>query len=162
MNFLPNGKIMFNDIFELDYHLFMEMGFSINKDDYLYDQETGAIITFSDKQVKASVDPKHIVYAGKNDIVFSPTDNYTFVNRLFGYFLDKISNDPESDIKYIAHAIEDNAERDKQRLMIRTVDGDYFTEYYWTQHLMYIEAIFILGHNFNVDLSNFDVARFTK
>ena len=46
--------------------------------------------------------------------------------------------------------------------MIRTADGDYFTEYYWTQHLMYIEAIFILGRNFDVDLSNFDVARFTK
>ena len=51
MNYLPNGKVFFNDIYDLFYDLFMEIGLSIGKDQYLYDQETNIPIMIKDKYI---------------------------------------------------------------------------------------------------------------
>lgn len=158
MKFLNNGKVMFDDVYELNYHLFMEMGLSINNNGYLYDQDNGTTLMFKDKYIKATTIPVEI-YAGKTDIVFNPAENFTLMNTLFCYYLDKYTSDEElsSEIKYIAHFIEDNPEKTMQRIAIRTANGDIFTSYYYNLYLGFIEAIFILSNNFSVDLSNFDI-----
>ena len=161
MIFLPNGKIRFDNIYELYYNLFMEIGLGINDQQYLYDQDTQTCIMFKDKYIKATVQPVPI-YAGKNDIIFDPSENFQLMSNLFGYFLDKFSSDEDNEIKYIAHSIEDNDDKSKQRIVIRTSIGDIKTDYYYCLYLGFIEAIFILNQNINPDLSNFDINRFIK
>ena len=157
MNFLPNGKVSFNDIYELYYHLFTEIGLSISPNQYLYDQDTGIELRFKDKYIKATVHPIPI-YSGKNDIIFDPSKNYNLMVSLLGYYIDKESNNTEQsdNIGFIAQYIEETPGREKQRVVIKTKRGEIKSQFYFNIYLGYIEIIFILSGNFLPDLSNFD------
>lgn len=157
-----NGKMFFNDQGEMYYELFLEIGLSVNMDQYIYDQDTGIILKFKDKQIKMGFNNN--VYAGNNDIVFDPSTNYNLMVTLFGYYIEKeAAND--NDIGYIAQFTEEEAgkvfvpkgERFKQRVVIRTKNGDIYTSYFYNLYLAYIEAIFIISGSTNYDLSNFDI-----
>ena len=157
-----NGKMFFNDSIEMYYNLFLEIGLSINNEQYIYDQDTGIVLTYKDKRIKYSFN--NIVYGGSNDIVFDPSTNYDLIVKLFGYYIEKENQD--NDIGYIAHFTEPEEtgkvfvaenERFRQRLVIKTKSGDIATQYYYNLYLSYIEAIFIISGNTEYDLSNFDV-----
>ena len=151
-----NGKIMFDDMYELYYHLFLEIGLSINGNDYLYDQDTEILLMYKDKYIKATTFPVPI-YAGRNDIVFDPSQNYNLMVSILGYYIDKESNSDSGDnIGFIAQYIEDN-DIEMQRVVVKTKNGDYASQFYHNVFLGYIEVIFLLAHSFNVDLSNFDL-----
>lgn len=155
MNFLPNGKMQFDDMYEMYFQLFTEIGLGINPQQYLFDQDTGIVIRFKDKYIKATINPGEVIYSGKTDIVFEPAKNYQLMVSLFGYYMDKEINSGESNIHYIAQFIEDDKTREKQRVVVRTATGDITSEFYRNIYLGYIEIIFNLsGHN--IDLSNFD------
>lgn len=151
-----NGKIMFDDMYELYYHLFLEIGLSINGNNYLYDQDTEIPLMYKDKYIKATTFPVPI-YAGRNDIVFDPSQNYNLMVSILGYYIDKESNSDSGDnIGFIAQYIEDN-DIEMQRVVVKTKNGDYASQFYHNIFLGYIEIIFLLAHSFNVDLSNFDL-----
>ena len=134
-----NGKIMFDDMYELYYHLFLEIGLSINGNNYLYDQDTEIPLMYKDKYIKATTFPVPI-YAGRNDIVFDPSQNYNLMVSILGYYIDKESNSDSGDnIGFIAQYIEDN-DIEMQRVVVKTKSGDYFSQFYH-----------------NIDLSNFDL-----
>ena len=103
-------------------------------------------------------------YPGKNDIVFDPSTNYNLIVVLFGYYIDKEQANG-NDIGYIADFKEEEnkrafipkGERFKQRLVIRTKKGDITTDYFYNLYLAYIQAIFIISGDDNLDLSNFDI-----
>lgn len=157
MNFTPQGKVMFQDIYEMYYHLFTEIGLGINSDQYLYDQDNGTVLRYKDKYLKATVQPVEI-YAGKTDMIFDPVKNYNLIVSILGYYLDKEANNPEGDnIGFIAQFIEDDSTREKQRVVVKTRRGDYISSFYYNIYLAYIEVIFLLSDNFVVDLSNFDI-----
>ena len=159
MYFNPNnGKMMFENIFEMYYNLFNEIGLSINDQNYLYDQDTGLVLKYKDKFIKATVNPTPI-YAGRNDVIFDPAKNYNLMTSIFGYYIDKESHNPECNFKFVAQYIDDNDARDKQRFVVRTKKTDIFSEFYYNVYLAYIEMIFILS-GYNVDLSNFDMIDF--
>ena len=44
MIILPNGRVQFNDKYEMNFNLFAEMGLGLNHEGYLYDQDTNALI----------------------------------------------------------------------------------------------------------------------
>ena len=145
-----NGKMMYDDIFELYYNLFAEIGLGINSNQYLYDQDTMIELKYKDKYIKATVRPIEL-YSGMNDIVFDHT-NYHLMATLFGYYLDKNSGR----IPYISHYFEEDSSKEKTRLIVKTGNGDIITQFYYTSCLPYIEALFSLSDN-QVDLSNFDI-----
>ena len=157
-----NGKMMFDDLREMYYDLFLEIGLSINNDQYIYDQDTGIVLKYKDKYMKMSFNSD--VYAGRNDMVFDPVTNYNLIVTLLGYYLEKEAADG-NDIGYIADFKEEEfkrgfyakGERFRQRVVIRTKTGDLFTNYYYNLYLAYIEAIFIVSGSTNYDLSNFDI-----
>lgn len=162
MNFLANGKIVFNDIYEMFYHLFTEIGLSINGNQYLYDQDTGIELKYKDKYIKATVQPIPI-YAGRNDIVFDPIKNYNLMVSILGYYIDKESQNPNGDnIGFIAQYIEEipngssDPDKRRQRVVLKTNKGEIRSQFYNNIYLGYIEIIFILSDNFIPDLSNFD------
>lgn len=158
MQYLPDGRVTFNDIFEMNYDLFMEMGLGLDADKHLYDQDTMNPIMFKDKYIKAAIDPSPI-YAGRNDILFDPANNYTLMNRLFGLYLDKAQNTDDGDILggYIAHYVDDNEERDKQCVGVKTHGrGVISSEYYYNVYLAYIDCIFRIAGYIPV-LTQFDI-----
>lgn len=156
MIFLPNGKVMFDDIYEMYYHLFSEIGLAINANQYLYDQDTMIELRYKNYFIKATVQPVEI-YSGKSDILFNPSSNYDMMVYLFGYYISKESNSEDGDrIRFISQYLEDTENREKQRLVVKTANGEFASQFYTNVYLAYIECIFLLSNSFAVDLSNFD------
>lgn len=159
MIYLPNGMQSFENLGDLYYDLFMEIGVSVRASDhYLYDQETDLPIKFREKYIKASIDGSP-VYAGINDIAFEPAHNYALMSTLFGFYLDKCQNSEDGDILggYIANYIDDDETKEKQRVAVKTMNrGEISSKYYYNIYLAYIDCIFAIA-GYNVDLSQFDI-----
>lgn len=155
MIFLNNGKVQFDDFFELTYNLFSEMGISLNNENYIYDQDTCQPIKFKEKYIKASFTPQPI-YPGRNDIIFEPNKNYNLMVSLFGWFMDKYLHSEDCKINYVAHFVDETPEK-QQRVVLRTTQGDISTMFYSHLYLSYIETIFLLTDSINPDLHNFDI-----
>lgn len=157
-----NGKMLFSNINEMYYSLFAEIGLSVNHDNYIYDQDSGIVLKYKDQYIKMNFNGD--TYPGKNDIVFDPSTNYNLIVVLFGYYIDKEQANG-NDIEYIADFKEEEnkrafipkGERFKQRLVVRTKKGDITTDYFYNLYLAYIQAIFIISGDDNLDLSNFDI-----
>lgn len=160
MNYLANGKMCFDNVYEMYYNLFIEIGLAINYNQYLYDKDTGIELRFKDKYIKATIQPVEI-YAGRNDIIFDPLNNYNLMITLLGYFIDKVNSDEESQhIEFIAHYTEELKEYEMQRVVIKTTSGDIYSNYYKNVNFGYIECIFILSGNTNYDLRNLDQVQY--
>lgn len=158
MFYRPDGVGYFNTMPELLYDMFIEMGLSVRRDQYLYDQDTGNILLDGEKYIKASIDGNP-VYPGRNDVVFDPTVNYNLTVRLFCYYLDKVQQSEDGDLLqgYIAHYTDDSPDREKQRVVVKTQGrGEICSNYYWNLYLGYLDCVFTIA-GYKVDLSNFDV-----
>ena len=158
MQFLSNGMRVYDTISEMYYDLFMEIGLGIDKNQYLYDQDTMSPIVFGEKYIKASINNEPL-YPGRNDIVFAPAENYALISTLFGYYLDKAQNSEDGDLigGLIAYFIDDNEDCTKQRVVVKSNSrGDISSAYYYNIYLAYIDCIFKIAE-INADLSNFDV-----
>ena len=159
MKVLDNGRVQFDDVYDLHYNLFLEVGLAINEQQYLYDQDTGLPIRYKDKFLKATVTPGEIVYAGRDDMVFNPSENFNLGSTLFGFFLDKFKEE-HPEIEYLAHYIEDETkERIRQRVVTQFKDRVIYSQFYNCLYLAFLESIFDINGNFLADLSNFDVVR---
>lgn len=155
MNFLANGKVQFDDQYEMCYNLFNAIGIGVaNGTNYLYDQDTGITLNYKGKAIKAAIVPQPI-YAGKTDVVFNPVMNHNIMTTLFGYYIDKEA-DSTNQIGFLSQYVEDNEARDKQRLVVRTVNGDVYSNFYTDLYLAFVECIFTLSGDYNVDLTNLD------
>ena len=153
-----NGKIIFNDKPEMIYNLISEMELFINREGYLCEQESGNELLYNDKHIKPAITTAE-VYAGKNDVLLLPWDNYNLTTRIFSYYLQKLEN--EGSIHVFANFIDDlkideNSKINKQRVVVRTNTGDIYSDYFYKTYLAYLQMIFILSGTYNVDLSNFD------
>lgn len=153
----PQGKIAFNTIAERDYNLFMIIGLGINKEQYLYDQDTGTILNYRGKYIKATI-TEMPVYAGRNDIVFDPSRNYNMMATLLGYYIDKESTSEDGDIiGFISQGVEDTKDKEFHRLFIQTkYKGRIESDWFHCGYLGFIDCIFKLDGQ-NVDLHNFDI-----
>lgn len=154
MYFNQNGETCFNDLPEMYYNLYNEIGLAINGNHYLYDTDTGVVLRFQDKYIKTSNKPYEIVYPGRNDIVFEPMKNYSLMASLFGYFIDKEFVDTPD--LFVAQFIEDNKDYDKQRVVVRTKNGDIASPFYNNVYLGFCYCIFIIS-GYKVNLDEFDI-----
>ena len=163
MNYLPNGQITFINFSDMYYDLFMELGLGIDANSYLYDQDTDMPILFKEKYIKANITGAPL-YQGRNDIIFDPPKNYSLMDKLFGFYLDKCKNSDDGDILrgYIAHYIEDDPTKTKQRVVVKTVPveqggrGLIESEFYFNVYLAFIDCIFRIA-GYNPNLQNFDI-----
>ena len=154
----PDGTIGFNTFNEMQYDLFSEIGLGINRQSYVYDQDTLEVLRIKDKYIKASVQGEPI-YTGKNEVPFDPSKNYSLINYLFSYYLNKAQNSEDGDMigGYIAHFIDDNETKDKQRVVVRSAErGDISSDYYFNIYLAYFDCIFRIA-GYVPNLHNFDI-----
>lgn len=158
MQYLVDGSVTFESMPELFYDLFMEMGLGINGDQHLYDQESMCPILFKEKYIKATITGTPI-YAGRNDILFDPANNYSLMSHIFGFYLDKCQTSDDGDLLcgYLAHYIEDNPEKDKQRVAVKTQGrGIIESDFYYNIYLAYIDCIFRIA-GYRPVLTQFDI-----
>ena len=160
-----NGKSMFDTKGELYYHLLLEMGLGLDRNNHIYDQTSGDTLSWKDKYIKCATNDQPI-YAGKDEVIFSIDENFQLFMNVFAHFLENLSNDEDSDIVVVAHYTEFDELQNKSRLMVKydRKDGSVIgavmgTSYYSDTWLCYIEAIFLLNGNNGFDLSNFDQER---
>lgn len=159
MIFLPNGRMQYSDYWELQFNLLNELEFGVNRENYLYDQTTNSLIMYNDKYIKVQTS-EIPVYAGKTDVMFVPSENFNLVSRLFGYFIQRLESDEDSELKIFASFIDelranDGEKLNKQRIIVRTNRGDICSDFFYRTYLAYLHMMFILTNN-EVDLSNFD------
>ena len=154
----PDGIIYYDNMPDLLYDLFNEIGLSIDEMHYLYDSDTTKMVVFKDKYIKASLNGEPI-YCGRNEVAFDPAKNYALISTLFCYYLDKCQNTDDGDILqgYISHFIDDNPERDMQRVAVKTIGrGEISSDYFYNIYLAYFDCIFKIA-GYNVNLHNFDI-----
>ena len=157
--FVPlTPPLIFADIYSMYYELFGCIGLSLNRDQYLFDQDTGVVLKYKDKYIKATTVPAEI-YAGRTDVLFEPDKNYNLVVVLLGYYIDKEVS-MGNDIGFIAQYVEDDISREKQRVVVKTrMYGDVVSKFYYNIYLGYIECIFKLSGYDIIELDKFDIPR---
>ena len=159
------GKTMFSTKGELYYHILVEMGLGINKDQHVYDQLTGDLLSWRDRYIKCSIDDQPI-YAGKDEVIFSIDENFQLFMNMYSHFLDTLLRDEDSNIAVVAHYVDYDETSDKNRVCVKynSKDGQLvgemlYTSYYMDPWLCYIESVFLLNGNGGFDFSNFDHIR---
>jgi len=160
MQIIPNqqGQLVtiYDNINEAFYNLFLEIGLFINQNGYLQDQDTGIVIRFKDKFIKASLNENVPVYTGKTDIAFEPAHNFTLMQNLMGYYIDKREAGDEP-IHYGSQGIYDVKDTMEHQVFVKTTDGlVYESLLYHNTYLAFMDCVFRLGGN-NVDLHNLDI-----
>lgn len=158
MTFNNLGEMVFDDVYELYYNLFNAIGLSINVEGRLYDQDSIQELLYNNHFIKATT-YNAPVYAGKNDVIFDPYKNYNIMVMLFGYWLDKETQFNGMNIGYLSQYIEDNKDPDdpKQRFVLKTVNGEYASKWYYNLWLGYAEIIIAISDNVALDLSKLDI-----
>ena len=160
MNYLPDGSIKFTDLNDLIINYLSEMGLAVDANQYLYDQETGIILQYKERNIKVSINGIP-AYAGQTDIVFDPFHNYGIVNTLFGLYIDRCQDTDDGDILhgYISHGVEDipTREHDRQRVVVKTMGrGEIASNYYRSIFLAFADCTFRVG-GYITNLQEFDV-----
>lgn len=142
----------------MHYALFNIIGLSINRDSYLYDNDTGTVLQYKGKYIKATTADIPI-YAGKNDIVFDPPCSYHMMVVLLGYYINKRDNsEDEHPLGFISQGIIDTADKSQHQLFVDTsTRGRIISDWFNNGYLTYIDMIFKLDEQDFVDLHNFDI-----
>lgn len=85
---------------DLHFRVLNAIGISI-KDNFLVDQDTGQRLSFEGKPLVYSYDINRPVFDTEDTAKLDLINNIKMANNLFGYYINKIKADPDSDIKEI-------------------------------------------------------------
>lgn len=84
---------MTNKDLEINNLIMQEIGLEVDNCNRIIDQDTGAALAFKGMAVIAPG-----TYGGRNCIEFDPHNNKKMMSNLFGYFLDKHSEESDVDV----------------------------------------------------------------
>lgn len=132
--------------------LIRNLGLDITEQNVVIDQDFNNIILYQGKKIKYTYTGK-ILSLDNNDIYFDPIENDELMKFLFNYFLYKISI---LDNKYFSAYY--NVINDIQQ-MATELKGDYTiirSDYYYRESLRYIDLIFKIEGDDNVNLHIYD------
>lgn len=141
-----------NTINDLEYKLMIEMGFSVDQDHRLLDQDFGTFVFFNGRYIKAKlngVEP----FINKHTVYFDPVGNVKFMRQLFQYYMAKIQR---VDNRYFSvfYPIF-NQKNGSGCIEVKNENECYKSEYYYNESLRYIDIIFRISGEI-LDLSKFD------
>lgn len=135
---------------EINTLIMREMGLEVGPGHHIYDQDTGMEIKINGMNVMA---PGY--YGGHQSIEFDPHNNRKLMGHLFGYFLEKYSDETDEDI--IAYYSVDNG--NNGRVECRTSNNELITsKQYLRDSLKYTDIIMQLNGETNTDeLKKYDI-----
>lgn len=138
---------------EINNMIMREIGLEVSHDKRIIDQDTGANISFKGMDVVAPG-----AYCGRNAIEFDPYNNNKMMNLLFGYFLDKHSE--ESDVSVTTYYNVNSSDKDKAAIECRMSDMSKIrSKDYTRDSLKCTDIILQLNGNENPDLTKYDVPK---
>ena len=156
MKLTPDGKTIFDDVFELNYYVLCAIDFQLTPDGKILDNNTNEILSFSGMIIKGSVNPNQINYAGQGEIELNLLDNVRMATVLFGRDLQRKINEGMPFVSQFTEEMIDDTDIKYSKL---TVKHDTFnatsTEFYHNKCLKFLSMIFILEGD-DVELRNFD------
>lgn len=165
MELTKDGRNRFSSEGELYYHLIIEMGLAIDRNQHVYDEDTGSILMWKDKYIKCSVDDKPL-YASKDEAIFSLNESLKLMLNVFSYYVTKISSSEDINMVIIAHYTDIDKDKNKTRLFVKydakdgSVVGQILTsEWFSDPWLAYADMIFKLNGTFTFDLTGLDRER---
>ncbi len=156
MKTTPEGKTLFDDVYELTYYVLEELEYRLLPDGRILDYAKNEILAFNGLIIKASVSPNKINYAGQGEIVFDLLNNVRLTTVLFGRFLQKKINEG---MPYVSHYPEEMIDETEIKYNRLVVKHDTYTHtvsmFYHNKCLKFIDMIFLLDGE-SVELGNFD------
>lgn len=156
MKILPDGKTIFDDVFELTYYVLCALDFQLTPDGKILDNNTNEILSFNGMIIKGSVNPNQINYAGQGEIELNLLDNVRMVTVIFGRYLQRKINEG---MPFVSQFTDEKVDDTDIKYSKLTVKHDTFnstsTEYYHNKCLKFLSMIFILEGD-NIELRNFD------
>ena len=156
MTIKPDETMIFDDIFELNYEILMNMEMEILPDGSIHDPEKNVILSMNNNIIKVSIKPNEIHYPGQNEISFDILENIRLTTLIFGLYLQKKIDNSMPFISYYQEERENNDIKYTSLIVKQTSENFATTNYYHNKCLKFIEMIFLLEDQ-KVDLSNFDV-----
>lgn len=163
MKILPDGSIQYEDEFELNYELLVAIGFSVDENGYVYNDNS--IVEMDGNRLKACISINKPVYAGQAEVLFEPLRNIQMMNYLFSFYIKEKMNEgyelysyyQEEELRPAERPIEEDDMDKYTCLTIQHRPGKVTsTEYFRNKCLKFIQMIFIIEGD-QVNLSNFDV-----
>ena len=162
MRVVPNntGQLvtMYDNLQELYYNLFFELGVFVNESGYIQDSDTNIQLKFRDMYIKVSLNDMNEAYAGKTEILFDPPHNFALASNLMGFYIDKREHS-DNPVNYLSQGIVDRMFPDdimRHQVFVKTGNGEYESNFYRNSYLCFIDCIFRMGGSV-VDLSNLDL-----
>lgn len=129
-----------------------EIGLTVDSSNRVMDQDTRAILSYKDKNMKYS--SQNSVTLTNQDIIFDPASNKTVMGSLFNHFLGKIE---EEDGTYVSLHYEKRNEENNSSALVAVVNGEEVcTDYYNNDSLKYVEMIKHLNEAEDTDLHSYD------
>ena len=139
---------------ELNMKLMTEMGLEEGDRRRVYDQDTGAICKLGQKEI---VTPG--AQGGKNAVEFDLIGNPRLMNKLFGDFVDKLTDAEELDSDVVSFSTQIDQSTKKNQARVVFEDGTTMeSKPFDNETLCYADIIFKLGGE-DKDLSEYDYDR---
>lgn len=154
----PNGMI-FNDIYELNYEILIEMELEVRQDGTIYDPLENSILSFNGNIIKATIDPRNINYPGQGEIALDLLNNVRMTTTLFGRFIKKKQSEGMPFVSYFPEEKVEPIEDGEIKYSCLTVKYDnqnsITSDYFHNKCLKFLDLIFKIEEN-PADLRNFD------
>lgn len=157
MRITPDGKTLYDDIFELNYYLLTELELEVTNNGNIFDPKRNEILAFNGMIVKGSVNPNNINYAGQGEIEFNVLENVRLITTLFGRFIEQ--KQQEEGMPFLSWFSDEIIDDTELKFSNLTVKHDTYTstvsDFYHNKCLKFIDMIFRLDGEI-VELHNFD------
>lgn len=151
-----DGFTIFDDIFELNYYLLTELELELKPNGTIFDPRKNEIFSFNGMIIKASTDPNNIHYAGQGEIEFDILGNVRLITVLFGRYLERKQ---EEGMPFVSFYTEETSIDDIKYSRLCVKHDTYNTtesNYYHNKCLKFIDMIFLLDEDEQIELRNFD------
>lgn len=137
---------------ELEYKLLSELGLGVDVNHYLIDQDYGTFVFFNGKHIKAkrnNVEP----FVNRHEVYFDPIRNVKLMRNLFQYYISKIHSLENRYFSVFFPIYNENA---PGALEIKNTTECYRSKCYNNESLRYIDLIFRISGDIDIDLTNLD------
>lgn len=135
---------------EINIKIMQELGLEPNGNKQIIDQDTGMPIVINGMPVVAPG-----CYGGKNSIEFDPYNNKKMMNKFFGFFLDKISD--ENGVDVLAYYNIDGKNNTGSIECRLDDDSTLASKNYHRDSLKYADIIMQLNGDTDIDLEKYDI-----
>lgn len=138
-----------------------EIGLGLNSQHLVYDQDTGTMITIEGKPITFTFIPNtNFFYDTSNCILFDPFNDFKTMNKLFSYYLDK--EQKNGNMGFVETYYIDEDSNKQTRIVIKTRDELYESEFYKNKCLKICDIILKIGYPMEYLSGEFDLRKFDE